>query len=405
MNFGLIESFMHRKIKVCLLWHNLNSENYGVSALAVGHIILLQGLSKKMGVEFEYYSVGTKNTSGLRIDAELSDICNISIVHYDFSPKDLIKSFLPNNINKERYINYDLLFDIGEGDSFSDIYGMKRYIYISIAKLLPLMFGRKLILAPQTYGPYASRLANFLSSYIVNRSLLVFSRDHKSTQQLRELGRNALEVADVAFALPFDKRKVESDSVGLNVSGLLWNGGYTNRNQFGLTVDYKSLILDVVNGFVARGKHVHLVAHVISHNIEVEDDYRVCVKVKTEYFPENTNVIVAPRFGSPIEAKSYISSMEFFSGSRMHATIAAVSSGVATVPLAYSRKFSGLFESLSYAYTLDIFSLSADEITSRLFAWYDNELPTLKLKAIEASKKAKRSNERYIDTIAENVQL
>lgn len=32
----------------------------------------------------------------------------------------------------------------------------------------------------------------------------------------------------------------------------------------------------------------------------------------------------------------------------MHATIAAVSSGVAVVPLAYSRKFSGLFAAVGY---------------------------------------------------------
>jgi polysaccharide pyruvyl transferase WcaK-like protein len=37
----------------------------------------------------------------------------------------------------------------------------------------------------------------------------------------------------------------------------------------------------------------------------------------------------------------------------MHACIAAFSTGVAVVPLAYSRKFNGLFESLGYSVIAD----------------------------------------------------
>lgn len=37
----------------------------------------------------------------------------------------------------------------------------------------------------------------------------------------------------------------------------------------------------------------------------------------------------------------------------MHACIAAFSSGVPVVPLAYSRKFNGLFNSLDYKHVLD----------------------------------------------------
>ena len=59
--------------------------------------------------------------------------------------------------------------------------------------------------------------------------------------------------------------------------------------------------------------------------------------------------IVAPAFRTPVEAKSYIAGMDFFAGARMHACIAAVSSGVPVYPLAYSRKFNGLFvETLGY---------------------------------------------------------
>jgi polysaccharide pyruvyl transferase WcaK-like protein len=64
-----------------------------------------------------------------------------------------------------------------------------------------------------------------------------------------------------------------------------------------------------------------------------------------------------------MDAKGYISGMDFFIGSRMHSTIAAYSSGVPVVPLAYSRKFIGLFkDSLGYPYVGDMTKDNDDEI-------------------------------------------
>ena len=55
--------------------------------------------------------------------------------------------------------------------------------------------------------------------------------------------------------------------------------------------------------------------------------------------------------------------MNFFIGSRMHATIAAFSSNVPVFPLAYSRKFNGLFlDTLQYPYMGDLKVQSIREI-------------------------------------------
>ena len=66
-------------------------------------------------------------------------------------------------------------------------------------------------------------------------------------------------------------------------------------------------------------------------------------------------------FMTPMEAKSFISGMNVFIGSRMHATIAAVSSGVVTIPLAYSMKFQGLFELIEYKNVVDLQKLSTKQ--------------------------------------------
>ena len=108
--------------------------------------------------------------------------------------------------------------------------------------------------------------------------------------------------------------------------------------------------------------------HVISwERGALEDDYAASVKL-AEAFP---GAIVAPAFTSPSEAKSYIAGMDFFMGARMHACIAAFSSGVPVVPMAYSRKFAGLFGALGYDETVDCTTQSAEDIKARIFEAYE----------------------------------
>jgi polysaccharide pyruvyl transferase WcaK-like protein len=190
----------------------------------------------------------------------------------------------------------------------------------------------------------------------MNRAEKVFARDSISSRYLESLGvvKNTAEAVDVAFRLPFtaaSKRDGSLIHVGLNVSGLLFNGGYTKDNQFGLTVDYPAVVRALLSNFTTRPNvRVHLVSHVIEPHMPVEDDFRVCQSLAKEF----NNTVLAPVFDRPSAVKSYISNLDFFTGARMHACIAAFSSGVPVVPMAYSRKFNGLFGSLGYNTLCDL---------------------------------------------------
>lgn len=102
-----------------------------------------------------------------------------------------------------------------------------------------------------------------------------------------------------------------------------------------------------------------------------EDDFRASEALAAE-FP---GTVLAPAFGSPSEAKSYIAGLDFFMGARMHACIAAFSSGVPVIPMAYSRKFEGLFGTLGYSRTVDCTSQSAKAIHEAIVQGYtDREM-------------------------------
>src|ERR1017187_101627 len=55
-------------------------------------------------------------------------------------------------------------------DSFSDIYGLQRFFYVSLPQILVLWLGKPLILLPQTYGPFKSRISRDRKSTRLNSS-------------------------------------------------------------------------------------------------------------------------------------------------------------------------------------------------------------------------------------------
>lgn len=115
---------------------------------------------------------------------------------------------------------------------------------------------------------------------------------------------------------------------------------------------------------------VHLISHVIDLNENAYDDDFRTSKLLHEKYPET---ILAPAFDTPIQAKSYISNMNIFIGSRMHSTIASFSSGVVTIPISYSRKFEGLFGSLNYPFVVNAKEEKTDSAYELVTKYIENK--------------------------------
>jgi polysaccharide pyruvyl transferase WcaK-like protein len=267
----------------------------------------------------------------------------------------------------------DFVIDIGGGDSFADIYGRRRLSRMLALKYLTHLSGTPLILAPQTLGPFDHWLTTRLSRWSIERSAIVAARDDLSIAASRSMGvkRDIISSSDVALRLPYDPPGPRAPDgplrIGLNVSGLLMHGGYTGGNQFGLSFDYPALVRRLIHSLLNYSTEceVHLVPHVMAQSeaeTHIEDDAQAN-SVLAQEFP---SVIKAPRFTNPSEAKTYIAGLDFFLGARMHACIAAFSSGVPVIPMAYSRKFQGLFGALGYHRTVDCRTQTADEIVAEV---------------------------------------
>lgn len=379
-----------RPLRVCLIMHSTKSDNLGVGALTVSEVAILRDIGHAIGRSIEIIVMDWKDPRPSYVNGP-----DIRIINLD--GKTMLNPFG----YFAQALRSDMVVDIGGGDSFADIYGGRRLRRMFILKYLTHLAGTPLVMAPQTIGPFTKPVSRFLARLSMRLCAVVATRDTLSTAAAREMGvtRPIIEASDVALRLQFDPPSPRAGGavrVGLNVSGLLMGGGYTGHNEFALKSDYPMLIRDIIKFFQGRGCEVHLVPHVIvaTGTMVGEDDMRASAMLAAE-FP---GTILSPSFTTPSEAKSYIADMDFFLGARMHACVAALSTGVPVVPMAYSRKFAGLFGSIGYDRTVDCTAETATTILSKVIKAFDDRF-TLAAEATVALHRGTAKLAAYEDAL------
>lgn len=342
-----------RPIKIGLLWHSASSANLGVGALTIADMSIAREVAHEMGLDPRFLIIGMRDGAG---DYDLRDAAETFVV-------DRASLLSPGGCWRVMG-EQDCVIDIGAGDSFADIYGPTRFFFLWLTKMISIARGTPLLLAPQTIGPFTKPAYRPFAKVAMEGAYAVVARDHASLDFLNDIAPKARGVlsADVALALPYDdesaKRGGKVARVGVNVSGLLFNEAESGKNHFGLDANYADLTRQLIAELIRRpDTEPHLIVHVRSPIGGWDDDADVANRLMRE-FPQ---AIRAPDFVGPCEAKSYISGLDFLVAGRMHACIAALSSGVPVAPVAYSRKFSGLFEMLGYPWMVPVRGMGTEE--------------------------------------------
>jgi colanic acid/amylovoran biosynthesis protein len=379
---------MTQSRKICLLGASFETNNMGVGALAAGTINSILNTIQNPEIWFLDYGRGKINYKylydGKEIDVPLinmrfskniflsNHIFNLiilAIICRIFSLRWFTRRIFGNNPLLQRLNEADLVFSISGGDSFSDIYGVKRFLYVSLPQILALLLRKRLFLLPQTLGPFNKYFPQMIAKYIFKNAVLVYSRDLLGLSKARDwIGQKDSErklkfCYDMGFMVPprrpfafnlegiMEKNRGNKIFIGLNVSGLLYVGGYNQRNMFGLKLDYRSIIRQIIEMVISRfDAVVILIPHVFGIKDELESDVKACENVHEEikdHFPGK--VLLLEGWYDQNEIKYIIGLCDFFIGSRMHACIAALSQGIPTIPIAYSNKFLGVFDSIGCA--------------------------------------------------------
>ena len=259
----------------------------------------------------------------------------------------------------------DLIADVRGGDSFSDIYGFKRFLIGFFAAWTALLIKGTMVQLPQTYGPFNSPAARWLARFLMKRSSLVIARDRTSqrvAQELIGIGREVMLSPDVAFSLaarppvelvlePRDDHQEAGKAIGINVNGLMYRGGYSRNNMFGLKMDYPGFLRRLLMELLEEsGGDLWLIPHTYAAKGDVESDPEASVELRNslpDHLRERVRIVMGEH--DPHAVKGIIGRCDFFIGSRMHSCIAALSQAVPCVGVAYSMKFRGVFESVGMA--------------------------------------------------------
>lgn len=379
-------------LKVCVLGATFGTGNMGVSALTAGIIksVVAQYPNAQIvlldyGMHPESYNLLVENRTirvpllNMRFSKKIYLKNNIAMlialaIGLKLIPVKRMKAkIIARNEHLKTICDADVIAAISGGDSFSDIYGLARFFYVALPQLLVLLLKKKLILLPQTLGPFNRRLTRMLAQYIMRHANLIYSRDHTGLAEMRNFVPAAQQEQklrfcyDIGFVLDsikpahldlgdFFNQKKNSITIGFNISGLLYMGGYSRNNMFQLKLDYAELVTEIIDFLLKKENTiVILIPHVFGSSENSENDAGVCSKVyselKEKYSPR---LFCVNRAYDQNEIKYIIGLCDFFIGSRMHACIAALSQFIPAVAIAYSPKFFGVIQ------TIEMESLVAD---------------------------------------------
>lgn len=276
------------------------------------------------------------------------------------------------------------------GDIFTSDYGNLR------KHLAYPMLARKdrLYLCSHSIGPFTDKDKSYFLR-MADGIGAISAREKDSYDYLKELDVQAeiYLTADVAFTLPSLERRdaqlllkkrynLESAEglVALSISqGIIKYSGLNREDYYATFARFCDTLID-------SGKTVVLIPHVMEKNPD-NNDVIACDEVLRRMVHESHVSVLSGEPGA-VDLKGVIGCCECLIGTRTHATIAAMSQGIPTVSVAYSRKAYGIMkdvygDELGRRLTIDARAIDVDSLLDAYQLAIQSPIDSIRLKDIK----------------------
>ena len=183
---------MKSKMIVGIFGAPINNTNLGCQALAYSLVNLLYHLAEKKDIDcrfliFEY----------INGESNLHKFCNTLMLdeskfeHIHLTAFGEMRSYIKSPRNNfyvlKKVKECDWIIDLTEGDSFSDIYGKRRFNSLTKQKDIICKMNIPLILGPQTYGPFNIKKNEKYVAKIIKKAKVVVARDYISAELIEKI--------------------------------------------------------------------------------------------------------------------------------------------------------------------------------------------------------------------------
>lgn len=251
------------------------------------------------------------------------------------------------NNDKSRFNIYDIIIDVS-GDTIGETYSFQTVLYQALRLNLFGNLEKKVIVAPQSIGPFT--YSKFIFKRIFHKLEMIYVRDPLSYKYLQDMElRNISLTSDLAFLLGKCEnelnidylnriRSIDNIKIGLNLSHLL-EKFFRSKN-----IDIIKMGIKLCYQLHSMFRHVHIIyiPHVFGPSDDLDD--RIIGKLICNELPFELKekLILIENEMNHEELKAIISEMDLFIGARMHACIGAISVNTPFINIAYSDKSVGL---------------------------------------------------------------
>ena len=243
---------------------------------------------------------------------------------------EVISAWLPGN----RLRSVSFVFDIS-GFAFSDQFGLRPLRNFDFFTERLSEKGVPFVLLPQAFGPFDKPDMKRLMKRVIDRSERVYARDLQSFEYLKtgvDSAKSMKLMPDITVGVSASAEQVEDTG---NYCCIVPNCRMLDQGQDAWGDHYETILLQVAEYLgTVEGKDLLVLVH--------DAGGRDMAMARSLQRKSSVPLQVCS-IGDPQELKRVISKSDLVVGSRFHALVSALSSGVPAIAFGWSHKYAEIF--------------------------------------------------------------